>query len=438
MFNLTRFNCPAPRYTSYPTAPNWKDFAAHDYVSLLRQDHSPLSLYVHIPFCASMCLFCGCSVILNRKEEKEVEYVDYLLKEISLLRSLLPHKPKVAQLHFGGGTPTKLANPLLERIMTALHESFDISGEIAIEIDPRTATNKLPFLKSLGFNRVSFGVQDTDPAVQEAVRRRQSEALTRATFLEAKALGFQEINIDLIYGLPKQTQESFHKTVSTILELKPDRIALFSYAKIPWLKEHQKAIPDSDLPSTEEKFAIYTSARRRFIEAGYVAIGMDHFALSTSELARSYHQKTLSRNFQGYTVKSTETLLGLGVTSIGYTQHSYTQNHKDLKTYYEALSQNTLPTYRGHLLTLDDHIRKWVIHTLMCRFELDKQLFQTLFHMPFDSYFKNVDLSPVSDLIEVSEGFLRVNPQGELLIRNIAMLFDAYLKPVENHFSQSI
>lgn len=439
MFNLERHNHPCPRYTSYPTAPSWSDFSPESYKkeleSLLEE---PLSLYFHIPFCASMCLFCGCSVILNRKEEKEIEYVDYLIREIELVCSSLKGKPKVSQLHFGGGTPTKLSNVLFEKLFRKIQHHFEVEGEIAIEVDPRTACGKLAFLKELGFNRVSFGVQDTDKAVQEAVKRRQSEKMTRDTFWEAKAIGFEEINLDLIYGLPKQTLASFENTVSTILELRPTRIALFSYAKVPWLKEHQKAIKESDLPGPQEKFAIYTQARSRFMAAGYVAIGMDHFALKESELAKSYQTRTLARNFQGYTVKSTDTLLGFGVTSIGYTQDTYTQNVKDLPSYYDALARGVLPTFRGKRLTLDDKKRKWVIHSLMCRFEVDKALFEETFAVPFDAYFADTDLTSVKDLVTNDDKKLRVTPTGELLVRNVAMHFDAYLKKQSQQFSQSI
>lgn len=297
-----KFNKPLPRYTSYPTAPEWETFSSEMYKKKLvsiSQIEAPLSLYLHIPFCKTMCLYCGCSVVLNRKEENEERYIDYLIKEISLASSFLEKKKRVVQLHFGGGTPTKLSSALLTRLFEKIHSSFEIdyTQEIAIEIDPRTVAedegDKLRLLKKLGFNRVSFGVQDTDPKVQEAIRRRQSLEVTLQTYALARKLGFKGINVDLIYGLPYQTSQTFDTTVTHILKMRPDRIAFFSYAQVPWLKPHQKAIREDTLPNAEEKFQIYTNARCRFVEAGYVAIGMDHFALPNDDLAIGYYTKSL-------------------------------------------------------------------------------------------------------------------------------------------------
>ncbi len=447
--SVLKYHQQTPRYTSYPTAPFWGEISSMQCSDALQKiGDEPLSLYFHIPFCKTMCLFCGCSVILNRKEENESAYVEFLKKEIALVSSCLGSRKKVLQLHFGGGTPTKLSSPLLTTLLETISEHFevDFSGEIAIEVDPRTVFEdggeKLHDLRKLGFNRVSFGVQDTNLKVQEAIKRHQSYEMTKTTFFLAKQLQFQGINVDLIYGLPYQNKESFTQTVEEILMLRPDRIALFSYAKIPWLKKHQKAIAEEWLPSTEEKFAIYENARKAFIDSGYIAIGMDHFALPHDELAISYKNKTLQRNFQGYTVKRADTTLGFGVTAIGFAQNMYMQNHKELKSYYEALEKNILPVLRGKALTAQDCLRKWVIHTLMCHFELDKAQFSEKFKEDFDLYFTTLSAHlyklEEEGLITNTKIALKVTPLGELFVRNIAVIFDAYLPEQTQKFSYSI
>ncbi|NGX60544.1 MAG: Oxygen-independent coproporphyrinogen-III oxidase [Chlamydiae bacterium] len=448
---VLKFHKPAPRYTSYPTAPEWGPMDEQVYrkeLEKLAKTENPLSLYFHIPFCKTMCLYCGCSVVLNRKPENETLYVDYLTKEIDLVTKILGRKV-VPQLHFGGGTPTKLSIPLFQRLFTHIQERFslDFSKEIAIEIDPRTVLEnggeKLRFLHQIGFNRVSFGVQDTDPKVQEAVKRRQSLEMTQETYWLARELGFSGVNLDLIYGLPYQTPETFSKTISDILEMRPDRIALFSYAKVPWLKPHQKAIKDKTLPSTEEKFRIYTEARSRLVDAGYVVIGMDHFALEEDVMAVAYREKTLQRNFQGYTVRHAEDMVSFGASSIGFVQNGYFQNLKALPDYYGALEKGELPICKGRILTEEDRLRKWVIHTLMCTFSLDKKSFEKKVGVPFDSYFadaeeKLAELEAEGLILQTPEK-IEVTQPGELLIRNVVMTFDAYLKQESKpKFSQSI
>ena len=448
---LLEMNQPVPRYTSYPTAPAWGDFSPTQYedkLKLVAKNKEPLSLYVHIPFCRTMCLYCACSVVLNRKKEREDEYVRALLQEIALVSSHIGKENEVIQLHFGGGTPTQLSIEELSKLFDKLHASFqmDKAKEIAIEIDPRTVHEdggkKLKELQALGFNRVSFGVQDVDPKVQEAVKRRQSLEVTQDTYYKARELQFESINIDLIYGLPFQTESSFSHTVDAILELRPDRIALFSYAQVPHLKPHQKAIREEWLPSTEEKFRIYLLARRRFVEAGYKAIGMDHFALPDDELARGYLNKTLHRNFQGYTVFEAENLLPLGMTSIGYVEGAFVQNAKDLEEYMQKMDQGILAVKRGKELSLDDHIRRYTILSLMCHFEVDKLEFEKRFEISFDSYFEK-ELHQLSTFYE--RGFLQessskllVTPLGELFIRNIASNFDSYLNTLSTPFSKAI
>ncbi len=445
VLKLHKFNLPAPRYTSYPTAPEWGDLKQQTYrKKLLELPNTPLSLYFHIPFCKTMCLYCGCSVVLNRKAENEERYVDYLMKEIELVTQITG-KREVWQLHFGGGTPTKLSIPLFARLFEKIRASFqiDFSKEVAIEIDPRTANEeKLRFLRKLGFNRVSFGVQDTNWKVQEAVKRRQSLEMTQETYYLARMLGFEAVNIDLIYGLPYQTVETFQQTVSDILEMRPDRIALFSYAKVPWLKKHQLAIKDETLPSAEEKFEIYQEARKRFVEKGYVAIGMDHFALKSDEIVKALEKKQLGRNFQGYTVLPSEEMLGFGVTSIGYVQGTYVQNIKDLPSYYMALDSDELPVQRGLVLNDEDLLRKWVIHTLMSNFAVDKREFAKRYGIDFDLHFADVQ-QQLAD--HEAEGLIINTPEkieatklGELLIRVVAMTFDAYITQGNKKFSRSI
>lgn len=447
---LLKLDKPIPRYTSYPTAPVWGALGPESYSQKLREQNGPLALYFHIPFCQTMCLFCGCSVVLNRRPENEERYVSYLIKEIDLVSKQQAASKKVRQLHFGGGTPTKIAERELIRLFREIenHYSIERDAEIAIEIDPRTVyedqASKLKLLKSMGFNRVSFGVQDTDPKVQEAIRRRQSYEVTLYTYNEARSLGFKGINIDLIYGLPYQTVETFRDTIQKIIEMRPDRLALFSYAKIPWLKAHQKAIKDETLPSTEEKFRIYLMARELLQKSGYKAIGMDHFALPEDELARAFEKKSLQRNFQGYTVLDVDDLIGFGITSVGYVSQTYAQNVKELSQYYELLDKGILPTFRGQVLSDEDLLRRWVIQRLMCDFSLDKEEFQKLYHTSFDTYFKEErkTLLPYFELnlIEEDDRFLRATSLGELFIRNITSSFDWYLAQKLSHtqFSRAI
>jgi oxygen-independent coproporphyrinogen-3 oxidase len=430
-----------PRYTSYPTAPQ---FAAID-ESIARQklidfDQSgkSLSIYIHIPFCKSMCLFCGCSVVLNRNPQRQAAYLDLLLKEIELIP--FASKKPVAQLHIGGGTPTSLTEEEMERLMNALRARFHFTDEIAIEVDPRTVFadqgRKLEALRRLGFNRISFGVQDLDPQVQEAVKRRQSEEMTVTTYHHARKLGFEGINIDLIYGLPLQTPESFQKTAKRLCELKPDRISFFSYAKVPWLKPHQKAIREEDLPSDEEKFQIYVEARELFIQAGYVAIGMDHFALESDSLAVAFKEGRLYRNFQGYSVQKAEDLLGLGVTSIGFMAGTYLQNVKTIEEYGARIERGLLPVFRGFVLGEEDHLRRWVIHHIMCNFKVDKGEFQKEFGVSFDVHFAKERGHLETELAEEDEVELRVTETGRLFVRIVAAVFDEYLE--QGQFSKAL
>lgn len=442
---LAAYDLPLPRYTSYPTAPEWKELDAESYKVALEQLDAvdePVSLYLHIPFCRTMCLYCGCFVILNRKAENEERYVKALLKEIDLVAAAFTTRKKVVHVHFGGGTPTQLTEAQLERILTHLQKRFlfDASTEIAMEVDPRTVVEdngrKLRFLHTAGFNRISFGVQDLDPRVQEAVKRRQSAEMTFTTYELARTLGFTRINLDLIYGLPCQTESSFRATIDALVALSPkpaDRLALFSYAKVPWLKPHQKAIPESLLPSAEEKWILYTTARKRLLQAGYVGLGMDHFALEEDELTRAYKSGTLRRNFQGYTVQPTSTLIGLGLTAIGSVSNGYFQNVKTLAEYYTCLEEGALPAHRGILLNQDDILRRDCIHTLMCQEFLDKKEVEQRYHIVFDHYFAN-ECSALATYIaeglvhEDITAIIRLTPKGILLMRHVASVFDRYLQ----------
>jgi len=446
--DLMKLHRPLPRYTSYPTALEYAPIEEDLYIEKLKawnEKRKPLSLYVHIPFCKSMCLFCACSVVLNRQGERQRKYIDALLKEIDLLASHLT-TPLVNQLHFGGGTPTNLTQEEFLLIFEKLYSLFnlDSNGEISIEIDPRSITfDKLRFLKQIGFNRVSFGVQDTDPKVQEAVRRRQSAEMSRRAFEWARELGFSGINLDLIYGLPLQTPESFNQTVDEILAMGPDRIALFSYARVPHLKLHQKAIRDEDLPSTRQKFEIYVLARKRFMNAGYVAIGMDHFAKKEDPIAQAYFDRKLYRNFQGYSLKLAEDMIGLGLSSIGSLQGDYFQNQKGLEAYQNQISEGKLSVSYGKILNTDDHIRYWVIQRLTCDFRLQKKEFVEQFGLDFDSYFSAeqnaLEQLRDLDLVQFDEKMIEATQKGRLFIRNIASVFDAYLKSKNpSTFSKSI
>lgn len=431
---------PAPRYTSYPTIKYWVEqnshFALQALSELNKLSERPLSLYFHFPFCRKMCLYCACSVVLNRKQEAEHKYIEYLIKEIKLVASLFSTKRLVSQIHFGGGSPSLISPQLMIKLFDALLQHFAIAphNEISMEVDPRSLTvnpHILECLYELKFNRISLGVQDTNVDVQTAIRRNQSFDQTLLCYNLLQKIGFTKINIDLIYGLPKQNHETFKQTIHKILELYPSRIALFSFAYVPWLKPHQKALKLKELPSMEEKFKIYSTSRNTLLEHNYSCIGMDHFAQKNDELSLCYLNKTLIRNFQGYSVPYAEDLLGFGVSSTGFMQNYYMQNHKDLNLYYKAIDENRLPIDKGKYLSLDDIIRKWTIDKIMCSFELDKRLFHSLFKVAFDNYFSSAQEKLASleetGLIINSSHILEVTPLGELFVRVIATVFDNYL-----------
>lgn len=434
---FARFNQRIPRYTSYPTAPFFAPMRSEEYAQELANLEGEIALYIHIPFCRKMCLFCACSVILNRSEERQALYVETLLQEIRLVRSKIKKNVLVKEVHFGGGTPTNLTEEQFSKIFSTLQKTFSFAkgSECSIEIDPRTVTQKksLPFLRTY-FDRVSFGVQDLNPEVQEAILRRQSGEMTQAVFHEARKCGFLGINLDLIYGLPKQTPASFQKTANMILELKPDRIALFSYAKVPLLKPHQKAIREEDLPEEQDKWRMYIETRKTFTQGGYVAIGMDHFARREDPLAKAYFDNTLERNFQGYRVKRGKNMLGFGVSSIGLLNELYVQNTKDIALWTEKIEEKLLPIEKGKKKSFDDQKRYEVIQKIMCKFSYH-------FSPEEQAYFSKeiAALRALPELLIFRNDSFVATPLGRVFIRNIASVFDAYLQGnPSKQYSQSL
>jgi len=439
---LKKYDKPGPRYTSYPTAPHFHEGFGDDELELeLTQSNASneapdLSVYFHLPFCDSLCLYCGCNVIITRKPEKIDQYIHYLKKEIDLFADYLPddRTRKVRQLQWGGGTPTYLTAEQIREVMTHFKSRFEFAGDIeaGVEIDPRELTrDRLEALRETGFNRASMGVQDFDPKVQETVNRIQPVDLTQKHFDTLRELGFQSLNIDLIYGLPFQTAKSFDYTLSKIIELSPERIALFNYAHVPWMKKHQQYFHQDWLPSPGMKLQILKHAIDRFTDAGYVFIGMDHFAKPDDELTIAQQERKLYRNFQGYSTRAGLDLYALGITSISQTHNVYAQNVKTLPEYYSRMDQGRLATYKGYRLNEDDQIRRWVITRLMCDFELHPREVEAHLNIDFSDYFsQEIDaLGEFEDdgLLTVTDDLIQVTSLGRLLIRNIAMTFDAYL-----------
>ena len=436
---LSRYNVQGPRYTSYPTAPMWKEsFSASDYERALREsaaaaNPSPLSLYVHLPFCEKLCFFCGCTVVITgRAHAPENPYLEILEREIDWVAERAGPRP-VVQLHWGGGTPTYFAPALLERLGRRIFDRFAMApdAELGVEVDPRVTTREhLEALAALGFNRLSMGVQDFDPRVQEAINRIQPAADTRRLIEHARALGFPSINVDLIYGLPFQTPETFSRTIDQVLEIGPDRLAVYSYANVPWMKKHQNVLLPH-LPDEKTKFGIFQMALSRFTEAGFEYIGMDHFARPDDELARARRDRTLHRNFQGYTTKAGTDLLGLGMSAIGSVGDAYVQNRRELAEYRRAVGEGGCATFRGCRLTADDRLRRTVIGNLLCHGVVVKREIEASFGVGFDATFGEAieKLQPcVEDgLVELSSDEIRATPLGRIFLRNLAMCFDAYL-----------
>jgi oxygen-independent coproporphyrinogen-3 oxidase len=437
---LERYNVPGPRYTSYPTAPEWLDsFGPADFEEAVKQSDGngatrPLSLYMHLPFCDSLCLFCGCNTVTQRDHSLAAPYLEKLKWEIDRIASYLDRNRPVVQFHWGGGTPTYFSAAQLEDLFLFTRERFRFAedAEIGIEIDPRvTGEDHLKTLRRLGFNRVSMGIQDFNPLVQKTVRRVQPYEMTRAIFDLCRALNFESINVDLIYGLPHQTPESFSDSIDKLLEFNPDRIAMFSYAHVPWMKKQQGALT-KHIPLGMEKYAIFRAGIERFTGAGYQYIGMDHFARPNDELCLAQKNRTLHRNFQGYTTKAGADLLAMGVSSISEVGRIYAQNQRDLKDYYAAVEGGTLPTMRGMRLTDDDCLRRAVISRLLCHCVLRMPEIETEFGIQFSDYFSSelqrLEALQKDGLVTLSPDEISVTTLGRIFIRNVGMVFDRYLQ----------
>lgn len=461
---LKRFDIPGPRYTSYPTADRFVEaFNSTDYGIALQQLQTsavarkrPISLYIHIPFCAQLCYYCGCNKIITRHAERADEYLNFLSMEAALIAQKIhaqpqsnnaPQnreasaqansitKPLVSQLHLGGGSPTFLSDAQLTRLMEIVSEHFAITAdaECSIEIDPRTVTpDRLQKLYELGFNRLSFGVQDFDAEVQKSVHREQSTEQVFALLKAARSIGFSSINVDLIYGLPKQTRESFAQTLVLMQELRPDRIALYAYAHLPERFKPQRRISQADLPCAAEKVQMLQQAQTAFEQAGYIDIGMDHFALAQDSLAIAKKQGRLHRNFQGYSTQADTDLIGLGVSSISKVGATYSQNDRTLETYYDRLKQGQLPVMHGLALNRDDLARRSVIMALMCQGSVIFESIETANLLNFKQYFR-AEIERLREfeafgLVSISEASIDVTELGWTYIRAIAMVFDKYLQ----------
>jgi len=437
---IRKYDVGGPRYTSYPTADRFIEALGEADLQqwLARRDvggiSQPLSLYVHLPFCASICYYCACTKVVTRDRGQSAKYIKYLEKELALLAPSLAGSHALHEMHWGGGTPNFLGGDEMAALVHAVESRLGRAprAQYSIEVDPRHAEpGMMAHLGDLGFDRVSIGVQDFDPAVQKAVHRVQSVDLTERVMDEARASGFRSINLDLIYGLPKQTLDSFQRTLDEVLWLKPDRIALYSYAHLPSLFKPQRRIVPAELPSAELKLQLLTLAIGRLTRAGYLYIGMDHFALPNDELAAAQSRGQLTRSFQGYSTQSGD-LLGLGLSAIGQIGPAYYQNCKDLERYYAALDAGRLPVLRALELTADDLVRRTVIQALMCNFRLSIEAIELAYLIDFRSYFapELAELQRLADdgLVELGADWITVTPQGRLMVRAVCMLFDRYLR----------
>ncbi len=452
---VRKLSKPGPRYTSYPTADRFSDaFGYRDYLQAVaglrtRGTAKPLSIYLHIPFCDTVCYYCACNKIVTKNRDKAAVYLSYLKREIDMQGMLFAGINQVEQLHLGGGTPTYLSDAQMEDLMAHLRRKFQFApdevGEYSIEVDPRTVSReRVHSLRRQGFNRISLGVQDYDETVQRAVNRVQPEAETQAIIDAAREAGFRSVSIDLIYGLPKQTLMTMAQTLAKVIRADPDRIAIYNYAHLPHLFKPQRRIEGADLPSADAKLDMLGLCIRRLTEAGYVYIGMDHFAKSGDDLAVAQSQGRLHRNFQGYSTHADADLVACGVSAIGAVGSTYSQNVKTLEAYYERIDNNELPIERGIELTMDDALRRSLIQMLMCHFELSVGALEQAFPIVFADYFapELAQLRALADegLLTISPEWLSVTLKGRLLIRNICMVFDRYLneQPAAPRYSKTI
>ncbi len=441
---LQKFDVPGPRYTSYPTADRFVEaFGAEDYIQALEQRRAgmakttsmPLSLYVHIPFCESLCYYCACNKIITKHHNRAAEYLRYLSREVDLHVAHVGKGHVVSQLHLGGGSPTFLSDDEIRELMALLRRSFTFApgGEYSIEIDPRTVdAARLRNLAELGFNRLSFGVQDFDPAVQKAVHRIQPVEQVFSLVATARELGFESVNVDLIYGLPMQTPESFDRTLAQVVELRPDRIALYAYAHLPERFKPQRRIIAAELPTGASKVSMLSRSLSAFLDAGYVYVGMDHFALPQDALAVAKRQGRLHRNFQGYSTQPDCDLIALGVSSIGRVGATYSQNAKTLEEYYDLLDQGRLPVVRGLAVSRDDLVRRAVIMAVMCQGQVQFESVDLAYLIDFKTYFAS-EMNALADLaaqglVELNDTGIQVTPTGWFFVRAIAMVFDRYLQ----------
>jgi oxygen-independent coproporphyrinogen-3 oxidase len=452
---VRKLSKPGPRYTSYPTADRFNGaFGYRDYLRAVarlrtRGGAKPLSIYLHIPFCDTVCYYCACNKIVTRNRDKAAVYLSYLKREIDMQGMLFAGINQVEQLHLGGGTPTYLSDAQMEDLMAHLHRKFqfasDEMGEYSIEVDPRTVSReRVHSLRRQGFNRISLGVQDYDEAVQRAVNRVQPEAEIQAIIDAVREAGFRSVSIDLIYGLPKQTVMTMAQTLAKVIKADPDRIAVYNYAHLPHLFKPQRRILDADLPGADARLDMLGLCIRRLTEAGYVYIGMDHFAKPGDDLAVAQSQGRLHRNFQGYSTHADADLVACGVSAIGAVGSTYSQNVKTLDAYYERIDNNELPIERGIELTMDDALRRSLIQMLMCHFELSVGALEQAFPIVFADYFapELEKLRALADegLLTISSEWLSVTLKGRLLIRNVCMVFDRYLneQPAAPRYSKTI
>ena len=436
---LRRYNVPGPRYTSYPTAPVWREgFGPQEYENVLAESRekerpAPLSLYLHLPFCEHLCYFCACTVVISGNHSVEESYLATIEREIAWVSARAGSDRQVIQLHWGGGTPTYFSPERAGRLAGRLREAFRFApdAEVSVEIDPRvTSREHLAVLREMGFNRVSMGVQDFDPTVQKAVNRIQSAEQTADLVAAARELGYGGINMDLIFGLPHQTPESFSRTIDRVLAIGPDRLAVYSYANVPWMKKHQKLL-EPKLPSEREKFEIFRTALSRFTESGYEYIGMDHFARPDDELSLARRNRTLHRNFQGYTTKAGTDLLGLGMSAIGAIGDAFVQNRRDLPGYRSAVESSGSAAFRGFRLSLDDRLRREIIASMLCHGVVEIPEIEAKYGIRFGEYFadalERLGACAADGLVQISATELAATPLGRVFLRNLAMPFDAYL-----------